>query len=275
MTENFEEILDKCIDSINSGQSIDECLSRYPEHAAELMPLLKTVASTHQAIPFTPTAEKKQKVKEQLLAAMGTHDGKRRRPFFAGLFRKTKVWASAAAAAAVALIAVYGIGPLLANNPAPEPIQGDFALMISDDDTIIDLFESVEITINKVSLYHETEEWQDIIPDVTTVDLTDIKGILAQKIWEGPMLAGQYTKASIDIASVYAVLNISGTPMEISISGVELVLELPFEITEEDVTNFVYDLTVEQEGLADYDLAPVAGDSGVMEEGEYELISAP
>ena len=72
MTENFDEILDKCIDSINSGDSIDECLARYPEHAAELMPLLRTVAGAHDSIPFTPSAEKKQAARQRMLALMAS-----------------------------------------------------------------------------------------------------------------------------------------------------------------------------------------------------------
>ena len=275
MTENFEEILDKCIDSINSGDSIDECLARYPEHAAELMPLLKTIASTHKAIPFTPTAEKKQVAREQLLAAIGPHDVKGRRPFLAGLFRKTKVWASAAAVAAVALIAVYGIGPLLANNPTPAPIQGDFALMISDDPAIVDLFESVEIEINEVALYHETEGWQYIIPDVTTVDLTDVKDALAQEIWVGQLPVGQYTMVRANIARVDALLMIpGGGTMHIEIvNEIELLLELPFQITADTLTNYVYDMTVLNPSGITYTVGTVPGESGPDQ--EFELISTP
>mgnify|MGYP003960610199 CR=1 FL=1 len=71
MNEKFEEILDKCIDSINKGESIDECLASHPEHAGELLPLLKTVASAHKATQFTPSVEKKQAARQQLIAAMG------------------------------------------------------------------------------------------------------------------------------------------------------------------------------------------------------------
>jgi len=266
MTEYFEEILDKCIDSINSGDSIDNCLARYPEHAAELMPLLKTVASTHNAILFTPSADKKRLAREQLLAAMGTHDSKEKRPFLAGLFSRTRAWAGAAAVVAVALIAVFVIQSLLVTRT---PVQGDFALMISDNPEIVELFDSVEITINEVGLYHEDEGWIDIFPEVT-IDLTDIKYILAIQIWEGEILIGQYTKVRVDIASVDAVLNISGIPLNIILSDISLVLELPFEITEDDITNFVYDITVtDQSGQ----LGTVPDESGPDQ--EFTLISVP
>ena len=66
-----------------------------------------------------------------------------------------------------------------------------------------------------------------------------------------------------------------GGTIEVHIPGIELEIALPFEIDEEGITNFVYDLTVEGESITDYDLAPVAGESGVMEEGEFELIGTP
>ncbi|MFC1978986.1 DUF4382 domain-containing protein [Chloroflexota bacterium] len=270
MNENFEEILDKCIDGINSGQSINECLDRYPEHSAELMPLLKTVANTRKAVPFTPMDDKKQEAREQLLAAIGTHDGKGRRPFLVGLFRKTKVWASAAAATAVALIAVFAVGPLLANNPAPAPIQGDFALMISDDATIMDLFQSVEIEIENVGLYHATEGWQDIEFSATIVDLKLLPGEWAQKIWEGELPVGQYTKVRINLSKVNASLIVAEGTFDFEINDVSLAMDITFEITAEDITNFVYDITVINEGAT---LGSVPEESG--SDQEFELISAP
>ncbi|MFC1998526.1 DUF4382 domain-containing protein [Chloroflexota bacterium] len=275
MTEKFDEILDQCIDSINKGDSIDDCLARYPEHAAELMPLLRTVAGAHSAVPFTPSAEKKQAARQRMLALMASPESKAKRPFLAGFFRQTRVWASAAAFTAVALIAVFGIMPLINNNSTPGSTiaENNFALMISDDPTIVNMFESVEITINEFSLNHATEGWKELIPETTTIDLTQIKGDLAQKIWEGTLPAGSYTAVRVNIAEVDAVFMIpGGGTLDINITTeIELVLELTFDITEEDLTNFVYDITVlNQSGT----LGTVPDDSGVMEEGEF-VIYAP
>ena len=55
MNEKFEEILDKCIDSINKGESIDECLASHPEHAGELQvsQLVQGGVNEHDAVsPF-------------------------------------------------------------------------------------------------------------------------------------------------------------------------------------------------------------------------------
>jgi hypothetical protein len=40
---DFDTILDECLDRVKAGEPIDSCLSRYPEHAQELEPLLQMV----------------------------------------------------------------------------------------------------------------------------------------------------------------------------------------------------------------------------------------
>ncbi|MFC1951070.1 DUF4382 domain-containing protein [Chloroflexota bacterium] len=274
MSENFDEILDKCIDSIGSGDSIDDCLARYPEHASELLPLLKTVAGAQDAVPFSPSAEKKQAARQQLLAVMGTQKGRDKRPFLSAFFRKTKVWAGAAAMAAVALIAVFGVMPLLNNSGTPIQ-KGDFALMISDNPAIMSLFQSVEIEITSIELEHETEGWQDITPNITTVDLTLLQGDWAQQIWEGTLPVGNYTAVRAVIGNINAVLVIGDIEVSIDIpSAIELEIAIPFEITAGSLTNYVYDLTLSGE-VDDYGLTPVPEESGPKQEDEFDLIVAP
>jgi len=277
MTQNFDEILDKCIDSINKGESIDDCLARYPEQAAELMPLLKTVTGAHSAVPFTPSAQKKQAARQRMLALMASPESKEKRPFLAGFFRQTKVWASAAAFTAVALIAVFGIMPLLNNNGGGTTIaENNFALMISDDPTIVDMFQSVEITINEFSLNHATEGWQELIPETKTIDLTEIKGALAQKIWEGILPVGQYTAVRVELSSVSATLKPEYTGITFSITppdAIALEIAIPFEITADALTNYVYDMTVDGSIVGGFDMTPVEEDSGP--DTPFQLISAP
>lgn len=41
MDSNFDNILNDCLERLASGESVAECLARYPEHAEELAPLLQ------------------------------------------------------------------------------------------------------------------------------------------------------------------------------------------------------------------------------------------
>lgn len=46
----IEDVLDRCLEEIEDGKSLEEVLSRHPEHAPELRPLLETFAAI-RAVP--------------------------------------------------------------------------------------------------------------------------------------------------------------------------------------------------------------------------------
>lgn len=65
-----EDILAKCIDDIEAGEStLEECLARYPELRDELRPLLE-MAQRLQPQDVAPSAEFKQQARSRLLEAM-------------------------------------------------------------------------------------------------------------------------------------------------------------------------------------------------------------
>ena len=47
----LSEAIDECLDALRQGQTIDECLSRYPDIAVELRPLLLTASATAGVSP--------------------------------------------------------------------------------------------------------------------------------------------------------------------------------------------------------------------------------
>jgi hypothetical protein len=59
--KDFENILNDCLDRLISGETIESCLARYPEHAAELEPLLKTALEARLAATLQPRAEFRQR----------------------------------------------------------------------------------------------------------------------------------------------------------------------------------------------------------------------
>lgn len=52
--KEFENILDECLDRLMDGETIESCLSRYPQHAAGLEPLLKTALEARTAASISP-----------------------------------------------------------------------------------------------------------------------------------------------------------------------------------------------------------------------------
>ena len=51
--KGLDDILDECLDRLASGEGIDKCASRYPEHRAELLPMLRVAAAMMKAASTT------------------------------------------------------------------------------------------------------------------------------------------------------------------------------------------------------------------------------
>jgi hypothetical protein len=97
-----------------------------------------------------------------------------------------------------------------------------------------------------------------------------VQGDKTQQIWRGNIPEGEYTKVFIYVSNVQGVLkeamDTNGQSVEIKLPSNKLHISESFQITENTVTSFTYDLTViatgnEQSGIK-YILKPQAGESG-------------
>ena len=59
-SKKFDQILDEVIDRIAQGESIDDCLEDYPEHAKELEPLLRVAARAYSNSDLEPRPDFKR-----------------------------------------------------------------------------------------------------------------------------------------------------------------------------------------------------------------------
>jgi hypothetical protein len=67
MPEHFQDVLDECIDRVLQGESVDECLRRHPQQAAELEPLLRVALATKRASSVVePRAEFKDRTRYEV-----------------------------------------------------------------------------------------------------------------------------------------------------------------------------------------------------------------
>ncbi len=67
----FERALDECLSQLNTGEfSLDEVLARYPEHEAELRPLLQMAMQIRQMPKAVPAPAARAAGRQQLLAAV-------------------------------------------------------------------------------------------------------------------------------------------------------------------------------------------------------------
>ncbi len=111
MEGNLDDILNDCLDRLASGESVVDCVRRYPEHGEALTPLLQTATATMQvAQSITIRPEAKAKGLQRLHAALAARQVRQpsviERVF--GRFRLPRRLALGLSAAAIATVAAVG-----------------------------------------------------------------------------------------------------------------------------------------------------------------------
>ena len=79
MNNELETILDTCLYQIEEGESsVDECLARYPEHAAQLKPLLLAATKLARAREVMPDPGYRMRARSQLNVYMQQNPQRKR-----------------------------------------------------------------------------------------------------------------------------------------------------------------------------------------------------
>jgi hypothetical protein len=268
MTEDLDALLDECIDRINRGQSLEECLASYPEHAEQLEPLLRTILDIHAACSPIPSLAAKAAAKSRLDAA-SAEMGKRQklRGVPAPLFRRPMVWAVAIVLSLLAVIDVALCALMPGGTPAPAFAQANFRLLISDEANAIGDFQSLNVTITSIGVHGGP--WGGPIEieldPAVTVDLVPLQGTNAMEIWNGTLPPGHYTKVFIYIGEVNGTLK-NNTTANVFVPSGKLQIPESFNITitaDGFIVNFVFDITVVKAGESGrYNLLPQIAQSG-------------
>jgi len=268
MTDDFDRILDECIDRINRGASLADCLSDYPAYSGKLRPLLQSMHDVQKAYAFTPSADAKRAARQRFHAAL---DRQGQMPTLSSFFKvipRPAIWATIAVLV-LAVIAVLVLQPVL--NPLtvmPSP-EGNFAFIISDEPNDIGDFESLNVTISRVVLQGAGSlKRVEFTPETETVDLTQLQGEQYQEIWRGNVPAGQYSHVYIYVSEVTGKLVSTGyITVDVKLPSSKLHISMPFEVTDDAVTRFTFDITVVATGHnGRYILKPQIGESGARQE---------
>jgi hypothetical protein len=269
MKDNLNKILDECIDRVNRGESIESCLSDFPEYSETLEPILYTMLKTKTVYTFAPSARAKNFQRQRFNAALVASRERRetKRSPVDRILGWSKVWAPVAAAIVIALVVYFGfrptpMPPMMIAQPNPE---GNFAFLISDEVNAIGDFQELDLSISKVILHLSGEEERRIEfrPEVQAVNLADLQGNRAQEIWRGDVPEGKYSKVFMEVSQVSGVLWDGGEEVEIKLPSGKLQISKPFEVDGSEVTSFVYDLTVVEAGQSgQYILKPQIDQSG-------------
>ena len=125
---NFEQVLDACLDQVlHKGGSPELCLQQYPEHAAELEPLLRLAVESKQQLDFRPSPQAKTRARTALQQAIKDHEANRYSSTLLGYLGKLSTslqarhrWAVSATAGMI-ILAFTGTGLVTAsNNSTPD-----------------------------------------------------------------------------------------------------------------------------------------------------------
>lgn len=72
----ISHVLADCLDALDAGQSLEECLDRYPRHRQQLRPLLETALALEEApVTAEPGPQFVSQLRDQLMA--WGHEGRR------------------------------------------------------------------------------------------------------------------------------------------------------------------------------------------------------
>ena len=112
----LDNIFNECLERLLSGETIEQCLTRYTDYASELKPLLETALSVKKATAIQPRPEFRANARLQFQSALKGMEPKPRRSFFNWL--QQPQWATAMTAVLILLLA--GGTAAAANGSMPD-----------------------------------------------------------------------------------------------------------------------------------------------------------
>ncbi len=116
--KEFNDILDKCLERIIRGETVEQCLTSYPEYAAELGPLLRTATVVQKAAAIEPRSEFKAKARYQFRTAIAGLGAKPSHRFFVWQPR----WAMAVVTVIILLVSGTGTMAAASNSMPDQPL---------------------------------------------------------------------------------------------------------------------------------------------------------
>ncbi len=114
-SNEFENILDDCLERLARGETVEQCLESYPEQAAQLRPLLQTSQLAREASAILPRAGFKARARYEFRSALQAKASKTKLP----LFSLRRGWVMVLMVVSILLVSGGGAA-LAASNSMPD-----------------------------------------------------------------------------------------------------------------------------------------------------------
>ncbi|MGM5481305.1 MAG: DUF4382 domain-containing protein [Nanobdellota archaeon] len=141
----------------------------------------------------------------------------------------------------------------------------NFRLLVSDAPADIADFDYLDIQLSKTRIFRaeENESGFEEREINVTVDLTRLVGEVSTEVLSVELEPGNYSKIELYVDSVEA--NVDNETANVKVPSEKLQITNSFEIFEDNVTSFVFDINVVKKGPgSEYNLLPVISESGVV-----------
>jgi hypothetical protein len=116
MARQLDDIFNECYERIRSGESLKSCLKRYPKHAAELEPLLKTAFDIGRRASYIHLRPEFKHWARVQFEGTQHHARQQRQPAKPGFFSWRQSWS--VAVAAVLILLLTGSSTVIASSNA-------------------------------------------------------------------------------------------------------------------------------------------------------------
>ena len=274
MNYDFAKILDECIDLMNSGQTIDECLRLHADYADKLEPLLRTVGELQDRIVFVPSEAAKAEGRLRLQQARYDLNQTRSLPkesLLQRLFGHPKLWAPITAVLLLILLG-FGLSTIFdGNGTAPTTIANPTATTPSEtivaDIGILEIrvtdapahdISAVNMTIGNIEVHRgqidgqqdsdqEASDdigWETVIQGSRSFELLELRGGIEKVLGSKQLKAGHYTQIRLDIEEV--IVTVDGENRIATLPSGKLKLVSSLTIEEGMKTALILDFDAEQ-----------------------------
>jgi len=164
MAEDFDLILDECVNRINQGDSLEACLNDYPSYAARLKPLLQSMCDIQEVYTFTPSVEAKRIARQKFYEVLDKRQEMTPVSELIRLISRPAIWITVA----VLILVIIGTTvirpalspPTLVSGPNEEPVVIDKEKSVAidkEEPIVVDKEEPVVVDEEESEVVDEEE----------------------------------------------------------------------------------------------------------------------